>query len=47
MINGDALTKAEFVAVFPLLVGSNVLCWYDDLEFVIEGQNLPLGWEDR
>jgi hypothetical protein len=47
VINGEALTKREFAAVFPHVVGTIELCWHDDLEFVIEGMNLPLAWRDR
>lgn len=47
VINGKALTKREFTAVFPHLVGAAELCWRDDLEFVIEGRDLPLGWVDH
>jgi hypothetical protein len=44
-INAEPLTKPEFVAVFPHIIGSIELCWFDDLEFLIEGTNLPLDWE--
>ncbi len=47
VISGEALTKAEFASVFPYIVGTIELCWHEDLEFVIEGQNLPSDWEDR
>jgi hypothetical protein len=47
VINGEPLTKPEFAAVFPFLVGAAELCWHDDLEFQIVGSNLPLDWRDR
>lgn len=45
VINGEPVTKEQFVAVFPYIVGSIELCWHGDLEFLIEGANLPLDWE--
>ncbi len=47
IINGDPLTKLEFVAVFPDIIGAIELCWHEDLEFFIEGQNLPPVWENQ
>jgi hypothetical protein len=47
VINGDPLTKEEFAALFPHVVGTIELCWHDDLEFLIEGMNLPPTWKDR
>lgn len=44
-INAEPLTKPEFAAVFPHIVGAIELCWHDDLEFLIEGVNLPPDWE--
>gem|GEM_PF-1894344 len=43
-INGEPLSKAEFVTVFTFVIGAIELCWHDDLEFLIEGMNLPLAW---
>lgn len=47
VINGEPLTKPEFAAIFPMLIGAAELCWHDDLEFQIVGSNLPLDWLDR
>jgi hypothetical protein len=46
VINSELLTKPEFAAVFPLVVGAAELCWHEDLEFQITGSNLPPDWRD-
>jgi hypothetical protein len=45
VINGEPLTKRQFAAVFLHVIGSAELCWHDDLEFLVEGANLPLDWD--
>jgi hypothetical protein len=42
VISGESLTKLQFVALFRHVIGAAELCWHDDLEFVVEGANLPL-----
>ncbi len=44
LINAEPLTKTEFVAIFPHIIGAIELCWHEDLEFLVEGMNLPPDW---
>lgn len=44
-INAEPLTLGEFQKVFPFVIGCIELDWSENLEFLIEGMNLPLDWE--
>ena len=44
-ISGMPLEKEELKKVYPYVQESIEICWHDDLEFYLEGMNLPGDWE--
>ena len=45
-ISGEPLTKEQLKAVYAFVDGYIELCWNDDLEFFVNGMNLPDDWND-
>ena len=45
-ISGMPLEKEELKKVYPYVQGYIELCWHDDLEFYLEGMNLPDDWKE-
>lgn len=44
-IDATPLTREELEAVYLFVTGYISLGWREELEYYIEGNNLPLGWE--
>ena len=43
-INGMPLEQEELKKIYPYVQGYIEICWHDDLQFFLEGMNLPDDW---